>query len=74
MKKYKKIMIYTDPVGQRLKEGEAYLIKKLWEEKDLEFWKVEFVTDGFRCNRFIKKRDKREISLKKSIETSDIIA
>lgn len=49
------MMIYTDPIRKIDFEGEAYLIKKIWEEKDLEYWKVEFVNDGHRCLRFIRK-------------------
>lgn len=56
MKQYKTKTIYTDPVGERLLEGEAFLIKKLYTERNLELWKVEFVTTGFVCNRFIKRK------------------
>ena len=61
MKKYKTVLIYTDPIKKFDLEGEAYLVKKIWEEKDLEYWKVEFVNDGHRCLRFIKKELPRQL-------------
>ena len=53
-------MIYTDPETKSKKEGEAKLLKLLETQipgykKNMEYWKVKFLSDGFICDRFISK-------------------
>lgn len=55
MKKGDKVMIYEDPVTQLKPEGEAKLIKKIEEHHGMEYWVVNFLSDGYDVQRSIKK-------------------
>lgn len=49
--------IFTDPKTCTDLEGEAKLIERIWgatEGRELEYWSVKFINDGFKANRFIK--------------------
>jgi len=47
-----RVMIYTDPVTQEAKEGEAILLQRLIKNSPMEYWRVKF-TDGI-AHRWIK--------------------
>jgi len=54
--KDKKIVtIYQKPYTNEEPEGQAILVQKLHESKTkMEYWEVEFVTDGFKTQRWVK--------------------
>lgn len=58
LEKGKVIRIYSDPITEFQFEGEAKLLKKLeHSSRVLEYWEVEFLDNGERVPRFIKKVD-----------------
>jgi len=49
------VTIYEDPVTRHVVEGQAELIRQVWDRRDgkLEYWTVRFQSDGFVGDRFI---------------------
>lgn len=43
------------PSGKPVLEGKAKLRKHWLTEQDMEYWEVQFVTDGFVADRWIKR-------------------
>ena len=59
MKKGDTIIIYEDPLTQKIEEGKARLLSKIksgLNTGDMEYWKVKFLSDGFITDRRIKIR------------------
>lgn len=58
MKKGDIVEIYEQPLSETGNEGKAKLIRsvKLWQE-GMEIWRVEFLSDGFICDRAIKNKE-----------------
>ena len=59
MKKGDVVMIYSDPITEKEKEGKAKLLECVSDRSDscaTEYWEVKFLTDGFITHRFIKKK------------------
>jgi len=57
MEKGQIITVYEDPITQTKIEGDAKLLGKIAENTDLEDWKVEFLDDGYRTERVIRKKE-----------------
>jgi len=58
MKKGDIVKIFEKPLSEEGYEGSAKLIKKIgnidvYNGRELERWEVEFVSDGFICERLI---------------------
>jgi len=49
------VMIYEDPMTEKIPEGKARLIKLIDRRDGLEEWDIQFCDDGFKCSRLIKK-------------------
>jgi len=47
------VMIWQDPVTQETPEGEATLLYHHWTRGNTQYWQVRFVSDGYKCERFI---------------------
>ena len=51
------VMIYQDPVTEQRPEGKAVLVKALdsqYWKNNMEYWRVQFLSDGFIVPRFIR--------------------
>lgn len=55
MKKGEIVTIYHDPLTRTKPEGQAELLTKVSENKNLkrEFWEVRFLSDGIVCTRMV---------------------
>lgn len=49
------ITIYNDPITKKQPEGEAKLLRLISEEKNQDFWKVKFLSDGHITTRWVEK-------------------
>lgn len=56
MKKGDVVMVYHDPVTEQKPDGKAELLKLLFVQGELEYWKVQFLDDGMVTPRFIKAK------------------
>jgi len=59
MKKGDVVTIYKDPITKKKPEGEAWLVEKMREDFDQDFWLVRFTDDGYITGRFIEKSEAR---------------
>ena len=53
-----RVMIYEDPITQKVPEGRGRLIEKLCESFGQEFWRVRFM-DGMECMRWVKVEEEK---------------
>lgn len=54
LKKGMHVLIHkTDAGGKSVVEGEAVLLRLQMNGSDSEYWTVQFVSDGFKCERFV---------------------
>lgn len=61
LKKGDIVMIYKDPYGRTMPEGEAKLIKRLAKHKFAQaYWKVKFMKNGLEADRFIVPDKKKK--------------
>lgn len=63
------VMIFQDPLTERMPEGAAMLREFLFSSGSLEYWRVRFLEDGDRpgkkaplFNRWIRKSETEEAS------------
>ena len=47
------MVIYDDPITKQKPEGKAKLLKKIKSDFNQEYWKVEFLSDGFISGRWV---------------------
>jgi len=50
------VTIYQDPITCTKPEGTAFLIERLKQDTDTEYWRVRFVPDNFKTSRWINKK------------------
>lgn len=39
------ITIYEDPITEKIPEGKAKLLRKIYNKSDMEFWRVSFLNE-----------------------------
>ena len=59
------VMIYEDPLTEQKEEGKAKLIRYqndlgFYKGNTVEVWKVQFLSDGFYCDRRILVKETNE--------------